>query len=134
MTAGRVHGGHGGHGGHGDHGGAGEPGRPPASQGSIPDGLLIGSMVFLLGLTGLVWTATGLAGLFTHGAWPDGVRFLRAPLAMRALVQQPHDLAAAWPDTPKEQLSGYGLFWGLFISELMVLIVLTVFVIGTTTR
>lgn len=134
MTAGRVHGGHGGHGGHGDHGGAGEPGRPPASQGGIPDGLLIGSMVFLLGLTGLVWTATGLAGLFTHGAWPDGVRFLRAPLAMRALVQQPHDLAAAWPDTPKEQLSGYGLFWGLFISELMVLIVLTVFVIGTTTR
>ncbi|MES4901542.1 hypothetical protein [Streptomyces sp. NPDC000395] len=91
-------------------------------------------MLFLLGLTGLVWTATGLAGLFAHGAWPDGVRFLRTPLAMRSLAQQPHDLSAAWPDTPKEQLSGYGLFWGLFISELMVLIVLTVFVIGTFTR
>ncbi|MGO4755653.1 hypothetical protein AB4212_44870, partial [Streptomyces sp. 2MCAF27] len=91
-------------------------------------------MLFLLGLTGLVWTATGLAGLFAHGAWPDGVRFLRTPLAMRALAQEPHNLAAAWPDTPEEQLSGYGLFWGLFISELMVLIVLTVFVIGTFTR
>lgn len=132
MAAGRAQGGQGGQGGHG---GAGEPGRPPAaSQGGIPDGLLIGSMLFLLGLTGLVWTATGLAGLFAHGAWPDGVRFLRTPLAMRALAQEPHNLAAAWPDTPKEQLSGYGLFWGLFISELMVLIVLTVFVIGTFTR
>lgn len=128
MTTGRVHGGQGGH------GGAGEPGRPPASQGGIPDGLLIGAMVFVLGLTGLVWTATGLAGLFAHGAWPDAVRFLRTPQAMRSLAEQPHDLAAAWPDTPKEQLSGYGLFWGLFISELMVLIVLTVFVIGTATR
>ncbi|KAK1180964.1 hypothetical protein B7755_024160 [Streptomyces sp. NBS 14/10] len=132
MAAGRALGGQGGQGGHG---GAGEPGRPPAaSQGGIPDGLLIGSMLFLLGLTGLVWTATGLAGLFAHGAWPDGVRFLRTPLAMRALAQEPHNLAAAWPATPKEQLSGYGLFWGLFISELMVLIVLTVFVIGTFTR
>ncbi|MGW3565579.1 hypothetical protein ACWDSL_17155 [Streptomyces sp. NPDC000941] len=132
MAAGRAQRGQGGQGGHG---GAGEPGRPPAAaQGGIPDGLLIGSMLFLLGLTGLVWTATGLAGLFAHGAWPDGVRFLRTPLAMRALAQEPHNLAAAWPDTPKEQLSGYGLFWGLFISELMVLIVLTVFVIGTFTR
>lgn len=128
MTAGRVHGGQGGH------GGAGEPRRPPASHGGIPDGLLIGAMVFVLGLTGLVWTATGLAGLFAHGAWPDAVRFLRTPQAMRSLAEQPHDLAAAWPDTPKEQLSGYGLFWGLFLSELMVLIVLTVFVIGTATR
>ncbi|MDX3233746.1 hypothetical protein [Streptomyces sp. ME19-01-6] len=138
MAAGRAHHGHGaygGHSGHDGHGGPGEPGRPPAAQsGGIPDGLLLGSIVFLLGLTGLVWTATGLAGLFAHGAWPDGVRFLRTPLAMRALAQQPHDLAAAWPDTPTEQLSGYGLFWGLFISELMVLIVLTVFVIGTVTR
>ncbi|MGY0060472.1 hypothetical protein ACWY4P_28690 [Streptomyces sp. LZ34] len=140
MAAGRAHhgrgdyDGHGDYGGHDGHGGPGEPGRPPAAQGGIPDGLLLGSIVFLLGLTGLVWTATGLAGLFAHGAWPDGVRFLRTPLAMRALAQQPHDLGAAWPDTPKEQLSGYGLFWGLFISELMVLIVLTVFVIGTLTR
>ncbi|MEU7550180.1 hypothetical protein AB0B26_40540 [Streptomyces sparsogenes] len=100
----------------------------------MPDGLLVGSFVFLLGLTGLAWSATGLAGLFAHGAWPDGVRFLRTPLALRALAQRPHDLAAAWPDTPKEQLSGYGLFWGLFISELMVLIVLSVFAIGTVTR
>ena len=102
--------------------------------GGIPDGLLIGLLVFLLGLTMLAWTATGLAGLFTHGAWPEGVTVTRTPPALRALATQPHDIAGAWPDTPAEQLSGYGLFWGLFIGELMVLVVLTVFVLGVLAR
>ncbi|WP_431775617.1 type IV secretory system conjugative DNA transfer family protein [Streptomyces cucumeris] len=115
-------------------GGPAEHGRPPGPEHGIPDGLLIGIMAFLLGLTCLVWSATGLAGLFAHGAWPDGLAFMRTPLALRHLVEEPHNLAAAWPDTPKAQLSGYGLFWGLFISELMVLIVLTVFAVGTLTR
>ena len=39
-------------------------------QGGIPDGLLVGILAFLLGMTLLVWTATGLAGLFAHGSWP----------------------------------------------------------------
>ncbi|MFG2329804.1 type IV secretory system conjugative DNA transfer family protein [Streptomyces sp. NPDC048604] len=82
----------------------------------------------------LIWTATGLAGLFAHGAWPDGVTFTRAPLAARALLGAPDDLAAAWPSTPPGQLSGYGLFWGLLIGELMVLVVLAVFVVGTLAR
>lgn len=43
-------------------------------------------------------------------------------------------MTAAWPDTPAGELSGYGLFWGLFIGELMVLMVLTVFVMGVVTR
>lgn len=109
-------------------------GRQPTPQGGIPDGLLIGLFAFLLGLIGLIWSATGLAALFAHGAWPDGLSFLHTPLALRHLVEEPHDLAAAWPATPKAQLSGYGLFWGVFISELMVLIVLAVFAIGTLTR
>ncbi|MEU7191593.1 type VI secretion protein [Streptomyces sp. NPDC045369] len=100
----------------------------------MPDSLLIGVLAFLLGLTLLTWTATGLAGLFTHGAWPDGVTFTRTPLALRSLIGAPHDLAAAWPDTPAVQLSGYGLFWGILISELLVLVVLTVFVLGTIAR
>ncbi|WP_399145035.1 type IV secretory system conjugative DNA transfer family protein [Streptomyces sp. MK7] len=103
-------------------------------QGGIPDGLLVGLLAFLLGMTLLVWTATGLAGLFAHGAWPSGVTFTRTPLAMRHLVGEPHDIAGAWPDTPAGQLSGYGLFWGLFIGQLMVLFVLTVFVMGTVAR
>ncbi|MFK8848274.1 type VI secretion protein [Streptomyces sp. Ac-502] len=94
----------------------------------------MGVLVFLLGLTVLAWTATGLAGLFTHGAWPDGVTFTRTPLALRSLIGAPHDLAAAWPDTPAAQLSGYGLFWGILISELLVLVVLTVFTLGTIAR
>ncbi|WP_031085671.1 type IV secretory system conjugative DNA transfer family protein [Streptomyces sp. NRRL WC-3549] len=102
--------------------------------GGIPDGLLIGLLSFLFGITVLAWTATGLAGLFAHGGWPSGVTFTRTPLALRALASAPHDLAAAWPDTPKGELSGYGLFWGLFIGELMVLIVLTIFVMGVVTR
>ncbi|UUN27755.1 type IV secretory system conjugative DNA transfer family protein [Streptomyces sp. FIT100] len=100
----------------------------------IPDGLLVGILGFLLGLTLLVWTATGLAGLFAHGSWPDGVAFTSTPLAMRSLASDPHDLPAAWPSTPPGQLSGYGLFWGLLIGELMVLVVLAIFVLGTLAR
>ncbi|CAL9493643.1 type IV secretory system conjugative DNA transfer family protein [Streptomyces sp. enrichment culture] len=103
-------------------------------RGGIPDGLLIGVLGFLLGMTTLVWTATGLAGLLAHGAWPSGVTFARTPLAMRSLIAEPHDLPGAWPDTPAGALSGYGLFWGLFIGQLMVLVVLTVFVLGTMAR
>ncbi|MGQ7750928.1 type IV secretory system conjugative DNA transfer family protein [Streptomyces sp. WC2508] len=102
--------------------------------GGIPDGMLIGLLAFLLGLTLLAWTATGLAGLFAHGAWPEGVTLAETPLSMRRLVTAPHDLPAAWPNTPAGELSGYGLFWGLFIGELMVLLVLTVFVLGVVAR
>ncbi|OIK25727.1 type IV secretory system conjugative DNA transfer family protein [Streptomyces malaysiense] len=103
-------------------------------QGGIPDGLLLGILAFLLGITVLVWTATGLAALFAHGAWPADVTFPRTPMAMRHLLSRPHDLAGAWPDTPASGLSGWGLFWGLFIAELMVLFVATVFVLGTVAR
>lgn len=103
-------------------------------QGGIPDGLLIGILAFLLGITLLVWTATGLAGWFANSAWPSGVTFTRTPLAMRSLIAEPHDIPGAWPDTPAGQLSGYGLFWGLFIGQLMILVVLTVFVLGTVAR
>nr|WP_202426480.1 TraM recognition domain-containing protein [Streptomyces sp. HUCO-GS316] len=96
--------------------------------------MLVGVLAFLLGMTLLVWTATGLAALFSHGAWPDGITFTRTPMAMRRLVAQPHDIPGAWPDTPAGQLSGYGLFWGLFIGQLMLLFVLTVFAMGTLAR
>ncbi|MFF0224765.1 type VI secretion protein [Streptomyces sp. NPDC004629] len=111
-----------------------ERGRRGGGQGGIPDGLLVGLLAFLLGMALLVWTATGLAGLFAHGSWPSGVTFTRTPLAMRQLIAEPHDIPGAWPQTPPAQLSGYGLVWGLFISQLMVLFVLTVFVIGTVAR
>lgn len=103
-------------------------------QGGIPDGLLVGILAFLLGMTLLAWTATGLAAWFAHGSWPSGVTFARTPLAMRGLIAQPHDIPGAWPDTPPGELSGYGLFWGLFIGQLMILVVLTVFVMGTLAR
>ncbi|MGI5353367.1 hypothetical protein ACQEU8_35065 [Streptomyces sp. CA-250714] len=122
------------------------PGRPPhhdphwprraagGGGGGIPDGLLVGVLGFLLGLTIFVWTATGLAGLLTHGAWPDDVTFARTPLAVRELITEPHDIPGAWPSTPRGQLSGYGLFWGIFVSQLLVLMVLTIFVLGTIAR
>ncbi|MFF6999434.1 TraM recognition domain-containing protein [Streptomyces sp. NPDC008313] len=100
----------------------------------IPDGLLVGALAFLLGMTLLVWSAAGLAGLLAQGAWPDGVTFAHTPLAMRHLIGSPHDLPGAWPNTPDGQLSGYGLFWGLFIGQVMVLLVLTVFAMGTIAR
>ncbi|MDX3855845.1 type VI secretion protein [Streptomyces sp. AK02-01A] len=111
------------------------PGRHEGQESrGIPDGLLVGLLAFLLGLSLLVWTATGLAGLFAHGGWPHAVTFGRTPMAIRQLASKPHDLAAAWPDTPPAELSGYGLFWGLLISQLMVLTVFTVFVLGVTAR
>ncbi|MFI6053989.1 type IV secretory system conjugative DNA transfer family protein [Streptomyces violascens] len=110
------------------------PGTPRGDQRGIPDGLLVGLLAFLLGLTVLVWTATGLGGLFTHGAWPPAVSFTHSPMALRSLATAPHDLSAAWPDTPPDSLSGYGLFWGLLIGELMILLVLTIFALGTFTR
>ncbi|MCZ0993991.1 hypothetical protein O1L44_14020 [Streptomyces noursei] len=117
----------------GHDGAAGRPGGRPRNQG-VPDALLVGLIGFLLGLTLVVWTATGLAGLLAHGGWPSGVTYTGTPLALRHLIGAPHDIAAAWPDAPKEQLSGYGLFWGLFVGELMVLLVLSIFVLGTVTR
>ncbi|MCP8712327.1 type VI secretion protein, partial [Streptomyces sp. AC04842] len=109
-------------------------GHDGGQNGGIPDGLLVGVLAFLLGMTAMVWTATGLAGLFAHGRWPSGLTFTRTPLAMRHLIAEPHDLPGAWPDTPPADLSGYGLFWGLLIGQLMILVVLTVFVLGTVAR
>ncbi|MGW8768448.1 type IV secretory system conjugative DNA transfer family protein [Streptomyces sp. NPDC055815] len=109
-----------------------EPARK--AGGGISDGLLLSLFALLLCLTVLVWTATGLAGLFSHGAWPQGVAFTGTPSAMRALATAPTDLPAAWPATPPTQLSGYGLFWGLLIGEAMILMVLAIFVLGTVTR
>lgn len=51
----------------------------PEGAGGIPDGLLIGVLGFLLGMTLMVWSATGLAGWFSHGAWPDAITFTRTP-------------------------------------------------------
>ncbi|QPP10791.1 hypothetical protein G4Z16_18155 [Streptomyces bathyalis] len=95
---------------------------------------MVGALALLLGTTVLTWTATGLAGLLAHGSWPEGVSFTRTPMAMRDLAADPKDLAAAWPGVNPSQLSGYGLFWGLFIGQLLVLAVLTVFAVGTVTR
>ena len=111
-----------------------DPREPREAQGGIPDGLLVGILAFLVGMTLLVWTATGLAGLFTHGGWPRSVTFTRTPLAMRHLIGHPQDIPGAWPDTPPAQLSGYGLVWGLLIGQLMILVVLTIFVMGTLAR
>ncbi|MEV5973649.1 type IV secretory system conjugative DNA transfer family protein [Streptomyces sp. NPDC051921] len=108
--------------------------QPVRREGGVPDGLVVGLLALLLGLTVLVWTATGLSSLLAHGAWPEGVTFTRTPLALRSLVTAPTDLPTAWPATPPAQLSGYGLFWGLAIGEAMVLAVLTVFTMGTLAR
>ncbi|MGW6848748.1 type VI secretion protein [Streptomyces virginiae] len=107
--------------------------EPPA-RGGVPDGLLVGLLAFLLGLAVLVWSATGLAAVLAKGSWPDTVTFTRTPGAVRALIAQPHDIAAAWPDTDPAALSGWGLFWGLFVSQLLVMFVLTVFAIGVIAR
>ncbi|MEU7024929.1 type IV secretory system conjugative DNA transfer family protein [Streptomyces sp. NPDC046203] len=111
-----------------------QPGPRQTGGGGIPDGFIVGLFVLLFGIAFLVWTATGLSGLFAHGGWPDGVTFTRTPRALPSILSSPGDLPAAWPDTPPEQLSGYGLFWGLVIGEALILVVLAVFVLGTVAR
>ena len=112
--------------------------RPDAGTGqkaASPTACWSACSAFLLGLTVLVWTATGLAGLLRPRRLAAG-RHLHphpaghAPPGRRSRTTSP----GAWPDTPAAQLSGYGLFWGLFIGQLMVLVVLTVFVLGTVAR
>ncbi|MCY0920989.1 type VI secretion protein [Streptomyces sp. H27-G5] len=108
--------------------------EPPARAGGVPDGALVGLLAFLLGLAVLVWSATGLSALFSKGAWPGTVTFTRTPDAVRALITEPHDLAGAWPETDPAALSGWGLFWGLFIGQLLILLVLTLFTMGVIAR
>nr|WSX77724.1 type IV secretory system conjugative DNA transfer family protein [Streptomyces sp. NBC_00899] len=103
-------------------------------SGGLPDGLIVGIIAFLLGVTLLVWTATGIAGVLSHGAWPGDVHFTRTPRAMRALIGQPHDVPAAWPDAKPGELPGAGLFWGIFIGQFMVLITVAVWVLNVLAR
>ncbi|GGZ58541.1 hypothetical protein GCM10010387_60540 [Streptomyces inusitatus] len=103
-------------------------------SGGVPDGMLLGLLGLGVSSLLLTWTATGLSGLLAHGSWPSDVTFKNAPQAVRSLVTAPQDLPGAWPGTPAGELSGYGLFWGLAISQLMVLLVLAVFLLGTLAR
>ncbi|MCH0538492.1 type VI secretion protein [Streptomyces sp. MUM 203J] len=95
---------------------------------------MVGVLAFLLGTTLLVWTSTGLGGLLTHGSWPSAVTFTRTPLAMRSLLSDPRALPAAWPATPPAELSGHGVFWGLLISQLLILAVLAFFALSAYAR
>ncbi len=101
-------------------------GRKKQQQGGLPDGLVVTVIALLLGVTLLVWTATGISGLLAHGSWPSGLHFTRTPRAMRSLIAEPHDMPAAWPQTDPADLSDSGLFWGVFIAQFMVLFVLAV--------
>ncbi|MER8041802.1 hypothetical protein ABTZ54_02885, partial [Streptomyces sp. NPDC094032] len=108
--------------------------REHQAGGGIPDGLVVGLLALLLGLVVLLWTATGLAALLTHGTWPPGITFTATPEAVRSLMTSPTDLPAAWPNTPPQTLPGYGLFWGVAIGEAMIMAVLTIFTLGTLAR
>lgn len=103
-------------------------------EGGIPDGLLLFLIGFLLGITVLLWAGTGIAGLLAHGRWPHALHFTRTPQAMRELVVKPTDVHGAWPQVPAGDLPRPGLFWGIFVGELLVLLVLGGFAISTVSR
>uniref|UniRef100_UPI000A88019D EamA family transporter n=1 Tax=Actinacidiphila rubida TaxID=310780 RepID=UPI000A88019D len=108
--------------------------RKKDEPGGLPDGLIVGVIAFLLGVTLLVWTATGVAGLLAHGSWPSAVHFTRTPRAMRSLVQQPHDMAAAWPGAPAGELSSSGLFWGVFVAQIVLLLTAAMWLLNRIAR
>jgi hypothetical protein len=103
-------------------------------EGGIPDGLLVFVIVFLLGITALAWVGTGIAGLLAHGHWPGALHFTATPEAMRELAVKPADLHDAWPQVPVGDLPRPGLFWGVFISEVLVLLVVAGFAVSTVSR
>ncbi|WP_225847983.1 TraM recognition domain-containing protein [Streptomyces sp. HPF1205] len=103
-------------------------------EGGLPDGLVVGIIAVLLAVTFLVWSGTGIAGLLAHGHWPGDAHFTRTPRAMRALISDPHDIPGAWNGADPAGLPDSGLFWGVFISQFMVLIVLAVWVVNTLAR
>lgn len=108
--------------------------RKREQAGGLPDGLVVGIIAFLLGVTVLVWTATGIAAVLSHGSWPGDVHFTRTPQAMRSLIGEPHDIPAAWPDAKPGGLPGAGLFWGIFIGQFMVLFTAAVWVLNVVAR
>ncbi|SEG88905.1 hypothetical protein SAMN05216223_119170 [Actinacidiphila yanglinensis] len=108
--------------------------RAKETSGGLPDGLIVGIIGVLLGVTLLVWTATGISAVLAHGGWPQGVHFTRTPRAMRYLVAQPHDMAAAWPKTPRGQLSGAELFWWVFVGQIAALVAFAVWVLNAVAR
>lgn len=69
-------------------------------SGGIPDGLLVGLIGFLFAATLLAWTATGLAGLLTHGSWPDGVAFTQTPSPCANWPPPPRTSPAPGPTRP----------------------------------
>ncbi|WUH91840.1 type VI secretion protein [Streptomyces sp. NBC_00433] len=103
-------------------------------SGGLPDGLIVGVIAFLLGVTLLVWTATGIAAVLAHGSWPGDAHFTRTPRAMRALIGQPHDIPAAWPGAEPAELPRAGLFWGIFVGQFMVLFAAAVWVLNVLAR
>ncbi|RBM23604.1 hypothetical protein [Streptomyces sp. PT12] len=94
---------------------------PERRGGGVPDALLVGSLAFLVGASVLTWTATGLAGLLRHGAWPDGVTFMHTARAIRSLLTAPGDVEAAWPRAPSGQLPTAAMLWLMLLVQLVLL-------------
>ncbi|MDT0309105.1 type VI secretion protein [Streptomyces sp. DSM 44917] len=101
---------------------------PRRAGGGVPDALLIGTLGALVGLTLLVWTATGLAGLLSNGGWPSGVTFVGTAPAIRSLLTAPRDVAAAWPEADPAALPGANALWLVFLAQLAVLFALTLWI------
>ncbi|WP_052440596.1 TraM recognition domain-containing protein [Streptacidiphilus anmyonensis] len=90
----------------------------------IPDGLIVGLLAVLLGTTALVWGATELGGLATHGRFPRPLPFLSTAGAIRHLATDPNDLAGAWPGTPTASLPSAAAFWLTFFALLALVLLL----------
>ncbi|WP_049580135.1 hypothetical protein [Streptomyces sp. SBT349] len=86
-----------------------------------PDALLVGTLALMVGVTALTWTGTGLAGVLRHGAWPEGVTFVRTAHAIRSLLMAPADVPAAWPEASPAALPSATMLWLVFLTQLVLL-------------
>ncbi|MEY9876104.1 hypothetical protein ABH931_005611 [Streptacidiphilus sp. MAP12-33] len=98
----------------------------------MPDGAIVGLLAVLLGTTVLVWGATGLGALISHGHFPHPLPFLSTAPAIRHLATAPNDLPGAWPGTPAGSLPSPAAFWLTFFALLAV--ALTLLISAATAR
>ncbi|WP_152629295.1 TraM recognition domain-containing protein [Streptacidiphilus jiangxiensis] len=98
--------------------------QTPRRTGGVPDGAIVGLLAVLLGTTALVWAATGLGALVSHGHLPHPLPFLSTAVAIRHLATAPNDLAGAWPGTPRADLPSPAAFWLTFFALLSVALTL----------
>lgn len=111
---------------------AARPGRPDETRNPHPEawGWALGAFV-AMGLA--AWLAGELAGLLSHGSWPQ-VPPADAGRILVGLLAHPDRPGAAWPAGAQRLIPGAGIFYGVLIATIAADTVLTWLAIAALRR